>query len=159
MDDTPPVWRVGDEREVLLHFLHYVRESMVRKVVGVTEEQARWSPVGSGTSLLWLVQHVDFAEQIWLRHRFAGEPMEVPANAAIPSATLDEAIEHYRATWARVDDIIEDAHLDDALPEPSHRSGTTVDLRWILAHLIEEISRHAGHADIIREMIDDQTGR
>ena len=86
---------------MLLHFLRYLRESTVRKVAGVTEEQARWSPVGSGTTLLWLVQHLDFAEQIWLCHRFAGEPMEVPANAAIPSATLEEAIEHYRATWAR----------------------------------------------------------
>ena len=62
MADQGPTRRSGDERETLLELLRFQRESFVRKVEGMGEEEARWSPVPSGTSLLWLTRHLAYAE-------------------------------------------------------------------------------------------------
>jgi hypothetical protein len=71
--------------------------------------------------------------------------------------SLAGAIEVYRATWQRVDDIIAAASLDDLCRAVGDES--PVNLRWVLMHLLEETARHAGHADIIRELLDGTTGR
>ena len=68
----------GDEREVLMTLLRYQRESLVRKVVGVDDTAARRSPVNSGTTLLWLIRHLAFAERLWIIHRFAGGQQPPP---------------------------------------------------------------------------------
>jgi len=67
------------------------------------------------------------------------------------------AIDGYRATWRRVDDIVAAASLDDLCRSVGDES--PVNLRWVLMHLLEETARHAGHADIIRELLDGKTGR
>ena len=131
----------------------------MRKVENVSDEQARWSPVPTGTSLIWLVSHLARAETLWIVGRFAGT--EIDTSTFDPSdegrETLADAVESYRATWKRVDAIVADADLDDVCkiidvaPAP--------DLRWVLAHLLQETARHAGHADILRELIDGHTGR
>ena len=138
----------------MLALLQFQRESLVRKVTGVDEEAARRSPVGSGTSLLWLVQHLAHAEEVWVLHRFAGE--DLPATAGAP--TLGAAVDAYRRSWARVDAVIDASPTLDA---PCRRIGDDppVNLRWVLMHLLEETARHAGHADILRELIDGTTGR
>jgi len=143
------------ERETLLSLLQFQRESFVRKVDGLDDEAARGSPVASGTSLLWLTHHLSFAEQIWLVHRFRGEELVVE-NAVGPDETLADAVVLYRDTWARSDEIVRSATLDERCPIPG---GGEVNLRWILMHLLEETARHAGHADILRELIDGAAGR
>ena len=154
MPDQKPPRRHGDERETLMVLLQFQRESIVRKVRGVDGAAASESPVGSGTSLLWLVQHLARAESSWVEERFAGNT-PVPTEV---SSTLDEAVDLYQATWRRVDAVIAAApSLDETCrvsdqPEP-------VNLRWVIAHLLEETARHAGHADILRELIDGDTGR
>lgn len=70
--------------------------------------------------------------------------------------TLDAAIQFCRATWGRVDGVAFKAvGLDELCRQPD---GPPVNLRWVLAHL-EETARHAGHADILGELIDGRTGR
>ena len=158
MVDRKPPREVGDERSVLLSLLQFQRESFVRKVEGLTDEQARQSPVASGTTLLWLTKHLSMAEDVWLRHRFTGEltRKEVFDHTVHPGDTLTGAIERYRQTWATSDAIVAAADLDDlARLEPDD----PVNLRWILGHLLEETARHAGHADVLRELLDGQTGR
>jgi uncharacterized damage-inducible protein DinB len=156
MDQKPPR-EIGDERATLQSLLQYKRDAIVRKVEGLSDEEARRSPVPSGTSLLWLVQHLVYAETIWVLHRFDGQELELPANEVRDGDTLAGAVEAYRRTWERVDAIVAAASLDDRCKvidvEPSP------DLRWVLAHLLEETARHAGHADILRELIDGATGR
>jgi hypothetical protein len=133
--------------------LQYQRESFVRKASGVSDADARRAFVGSGTTLLWLMTHMAHAETLWIVQRFAG----LPAVDAGAPATLEAAIERYRAMWPRVDAIVAAADLDDLCRDTGDES--PVNLRWVLMHLFEETARHAGHADILRELIDGETGR
>jgi uncharacterized damage-inducible protein DinB len=157
MVDKKPPRSFGDERDVLMTLLQYQRESLARKVVGVDDEAARQSPVNSGTTLLWLIRHLAGAERLWIIHRFAGGQQPPLAHEA-SSDTVDSALAAYRQTWADVDTVIAaTASLDQASVIGDDSGRPT--LRWILAHLLEETARHAGHADIIRELIDGATGR
>ena len=67
----------ADEVSTLMALLQYQRDSLVRKVEGVTPSQAAWTPVPSGTNLLWLVTHMADAEQTWMVRRFAGLATDV----------------------------------------------------------------------------------
>jgi hypothetical protein len=157
MPDQRPPRRTGDDRGTLLALLQYQRESLVRKVDGVGEEQARWSPVGSGTSLLWLVKHLAGAEATWVLRRFAGRTDVVRDDEVREADTVERVVAAYREMWAAVDEVLAGASLDDLCRADERQPA--VDLRWILAHLLEETARHAGHADIIREQLDGSTGR
>ncbi len=157
MPDHKPPRLAGGERETLVALLQYTRESFVRKLDGLDDDAARWSPVDSGTSLLWLTRHLAYAESVWVLGRFAGRPDDVPANAVPEGDTPAAAVEAYRATWRAVDDVVASASLDDGCRADDQQP--PVDLRWILAHLLEETARHAGHADLIRELRDGSTGR
>jgi hypothetical protein len=72
--DLKPPRLAGDDRTTLRAFLQYQRDSFVRKLTGVDEEQAAVSSVESGTSLLWLSNHMADAEAVWILHRFAQHP-------------------------------------------------------------------------------------
>jgi uncharacterized damage-inducible protein DinB len=156
MADQKPPRSFGDERDVLLTLLRYQRESLARKVVGVDDEAAAQSPVNSGTSLLWLIRHLAFAERLWIFHRFAGGPAPAPPEASADSVA--SALGAYRQTWADVDAAIAATASLDQVSVIDDGNGRPT-LRWILAHLLEETARHAGHADILRELIDGETGR
>lgn len=110
----------------------------------------------SGTSLLWLVKHLTMAELLWVGRRFAGRDTTLPSNT-LDDDTIHSVIDAYRATWVEMDAIADAAPLD----QHCHDTGaeTMVDLRWVLTHLLEETARHAGHADILRELLDGSTGR
>lgn len=144
-----------DERTTILALLQFQRESLVRKLEGLDDVDAATSGVASGTSLLWLANHMADAERIWLLHRFRGaDPVDDPPH----EATVEAAIARYRATWDVVDRVLASAaDLEGACPP--FDDGPPVSLRWIILHLLEETARHAGHADILRELIDGETGR
>jgi hypothetical protein len=157
--DQRPPQGAGGERDVLLSLLQFQRASVVRKVEGFDDEAARSSPVASGTSLLWLVRHLAFAEHIWFVHRFAGLEERMPGDVG-PGDTLAAAVDQYRAMWARVDEILDGApDLDELVRRPSDPGYEPVNLRWILGHMLEETARHAGHADVLAELLDGRSGR
>ena len=155
-DRKPPRPQAG-ERETLLALLQYQRDSVVRKVDGVSDEQARHRFVDSDTTLLWLVKHLTRAEHIWLVHRFDGVD-EILDDTVQADDTVAGVVDGYRSMWGQVGTIIDAA---PTLDQPCRITGgeSPVDLRWILMHLLEETARHAGHADILRELLDGQTGR
>jgi hypothetical protein len=157
MIDRKPPRVEADELATLLALLRYQRESLVRKVEGVTPEQAAWSPVPTGSDPQWLVTPMVDAEQSWIVRRFAGLATDV-GEAPRDADTVAHAVERYRATWATVDALAVGA---DGPDEPCRGEETIppVTLRWVLAHLLEETARHAGHADIVRELIDGAVGR
>jgi uncharacterized damage-inducible protein DinB len=156
-DQKPPRLE-GSERETLRVLLQYQRDSLARKVAGVDEEAARRSPVGSGTTLLWLVKHMSVAETRWIVRRFAGQPVDLPSDTVGPDDTLATAVDRYRHTWERVDAVVAAApSLEETCRELAGEA--PVNLRWVLMHLLEETARHAGHADILRELADGQVGR
>lgn len=145
----------ADERTTILTLLQYQRESFVRKLDGVGDVDGAAAAVASGTSLLWLANHMADAERIWLLHRFQGaDPADDPPHAV----KIEAALDRYRATWDAVDEVIESAPDLDGACQPFD-DGPQVSLRWILLHLLEETARHAGHADILRELVDGKTGR
>jgi uncharacterized damage-inducible protein DinB len=158
MADQKPPRLDGGERETLQALLQYQRSSLVRKMAGVDEGAARRSFVGSGTTLLWLLKHMAQAESVWIVRRFAGQDVEIPEDAVNPDDTVEAAIDAYESVWRRTDHIVA---ASPSLDAPCREVGDEipVNLRWVLMHLLEETARHAGHADMLRELIDGQTGR
>ena len=156
----------ASELDMLLAFLDYQRETMIWKLEGLTEEQARSVHSPKGNSIGGMVRHLAYVERSWFRRVFRGEQdLEVPWTKEDPDAdfrlsaemTVDDVIGFYREEYATANDIARSAgSLDDrAVIE---REGVRVTLRWILCHMIEETARHAGHADISREIIDGSVG-
>jgi len=153
-DVKPPRDDAGEAATIRM-LLQYQRESFARKLDGVDEAAARRSPVPSGTTLLWLATHMADAELLWVLVRFAGLDAGVLATDV---DTVAAAVARYRATWSRVDEVIDAAATLD-VTSTNTGDESSVTLRWVLLHLLEETSRHAGHADILRELIDASTGR
>jgi hypothetical protein len=155
-DRRPPSTQ-NDERAVLLGFLDHLRDAVATKADGVGEPEVRAPGVPSGTNLLGLVTHLTAVERFY----FLGE--EPPSWAATfrPPADLsaDAAIAAYRDAVAEANRVIADCE-DLAAPAPQWpRRGGAPAMRWVLAHMVEETGRHAGHMDILRERIDGSTGR
>lgn len=160
-DDRRPERFEADELETLLRFVEYLCDSMARKVEGLTEDQTRQRLVPSGTSLLWLVKHVAVAQLLWLPHFFTGELSreELPDEDDLDGETTATVNALLAATTRHTREIVE-AHADpDALSLHDVPRHGQVSMRWVLAHLVEEIARHPGHADILRELTDGRIGR
>jgi uncharacterized damage-inducible protein DinB len=166
---TPSVDDVGDvgetsvpaesEGAVLLFFLSRLRNSVVRAAEGLTDEQQREPGVQSGTSLLGLIQHLAGVEEHWFQRVFLGEDRVIDQSMDVPATTApDEVVAAYRQACARSDEIVRacpDLSTLAAIANPGEARRAS--LRRIVAHMIEETGRHAGHADILREQIDGTT--
>ncbi|RSN55279.1 mini-circle protein [Amycolatopsis sp. WAC 04182] len=149
-DAGPPATGAG-EKDVLAGFLDYLRAAVMAKAEGVPEDRARAPGVPSGTNLLGLVKHLTHVERHWLLgHRVTDWKATFHPG---PDDTTASILAAYRETVA--DANAEIASWDD-LAATGPRQGSR---RWTLTHLIEETARHAGHADILRELIDGATGR
>ncbi len=144
-----------DERTMLVAWLDLYRDVIVYKIEGLTEEQARFRPTPSGNSLLNLVVHLTGVERNWFQNVIAGRPIERDRDAEFREleTTVDGAVAAYRDECARSNEVVRDVKIDDPC---AGESGYSV--RWVLHHLLEEIARHAGHADVTRELIDGSTG-
>jgi uncharacterized damage-inducible protein DinB len=156
--DQKPPRLAGGEAETLRALLQYQRESLLRKIEGLADDAVRRQLVCSGTTLLWLVKHMARAEVTWVLYRFGGQDVVIPADQPEPADTLASVADAYRATWQQVDRVaFGNADLDELCRRAD--ADPPVSLRWVLMHLLEETARHAGHADILRELTDGQTGR
>jgi len=156
--DHKPPRPIADERTTLLSLLNYQRASLISKLQGLNVGEAMAVSVPSGTTLLWLVQHMATAETLWMVHRYLGEQPQREDPGATPTGTVDHAIAEYRRAAQRTDAIVSSADGMDRLCV-TNGTESPVSLRWVLAHLLEETARHAGHADILRELTDGETGR
>jgi len=145
------------EVEQLLAALEGLRAGVLKKLAGLSESDARRSTVDSGTNIAGLVQHLTFVESLWFEEIVAGRKATRGDRSmrVEPSVSLRTLRAEYRAACEASNDIV--AAVGDA-NAPVTRNGKTRDLRWVLLAVIEETARHAGHADIIREQLDGQTG-
>ncbi|NBE52432.1 DinB family protein [Streptomyces boluensis] len=155
---VPPT---GGEKESLLASLERHRDVVIWKVSGLDEEQARRPLTPSGTSLLTLVKHLACVEYGWfcttfdrptepLPDAYAGEDMRIA-----PGETTEDVLAFYGRARAAANSVVADTELD-ALG--TSWPGPPVSLRWVLIHMVEETARHAGHMDIVRELIDGAVG-
>jgi uncharacterized damage-inducible protein DinB len=146
-----------DERELLLRWLQFLRDAVVRKAEGLDEDQARWRPDGRLTAIAGIVNHLTHVEWRWIDGTLQGEPVSRSEAEFVvpPDRPLADVLRAYRERGARTDDIVRRTDLDTACRHPKHPGIT---LRWVLLHLIEETARHAGHADATRELLDGTTG-
>lgn len=145
------------ELERMQETLDMMRAGVLKKLAGLSEEDARRSTVPTGTNVAGLVQHLTFVESLWFEEVVAGRKQSrgLRSMQVDPSVSLHTLRQEYRDACATSDDII--ASIGDPDAEVI-RNGTVHDLRWAVLHVIWETARHAGHADIIREQIDGLTG-
>lgn len=155
--DTPPPRTGGSEAEILRGFLDYLRAAIATKVDGAPEPQVRTAAVPSGTNLLGLLNHLTVVE----RSIFLGDEVTdwQATFQAAPADSVADVVARYRDTVEHANEIL-DGCTDLGAPVPRSRPDRPAPtLRWALIHMIEETGRHAGHADILRELIDGTTGR
>jgi uncharacterized damage-inducible protein DinB len=160
----------SDPKSDLQRYLQTAREALVWKLDGASEYDIRRPLVPTGTNLLGLVKHVASVEAGYLGGTF-GRPFKEPLpwfeDDAEPNAdmwaTADESRQDivglYHRVWAHSDVTIDGMALDAIghVPWwPPDRSEVT--LQRILVHMIAETNRHAGHADIVRELVDGAAG-
>ena len=148
---------LSDERELLLGWLQFLREAVLRKAEGLDEDQVRWQPDGRLISIAGIVNHLTHVEWRWIDGALRGEPVSrseeefgVPRERNFADVTAA-----YLTRAAHTDQIVRGADLAATCHHPEHPGIT---LRWVLLHLIEETARHAGHADATRELLDGSTG-
>jgi hypothetical protein len=157
-------------KEQLRGYLQVAREAIVWKLDGLGEYDARRPMVATGTNLLGLVKHLANVEAGYFGVTF-GRPYEGPVIEwsedldptidmwASAEESRDDVVGFYRDVWAHADATIEALPLDAVgqVPWwPAERA--EVDLHRILVHVTTETHRHAGHADIVRELIDGRAG-
>jgi uncharacterized damage-inducible protein DinB len=160
----------SDPKADLHRYLQAAREALLWKLEGLPEYDIRRPLTPTGTNLLGLVKHVASIEFGYFGDTFgrpSGEPLPWFEDGAEPNAdmwaTADEPREQivglYHRAWAHSDATIAALALDatGTVPWwPTDRGEVT--LHRILVHMIAETDRHAGHADIVRELIDGAAG-
>lgn len=160
----------SDPKADLLRYLQAAREALLWKLSGISDYDIRRPMTPTGTNLLGLIKHVASVELGYLGDTFGrafDEPLHWMDDDAEPNAdmwaTADESREQivglYHRVWAHSDATIDTLALDAIGHVPwwpeEHRAVT---LHRILVHMIAETDRHAGHADVVRELIDGAAG-
>ena len=153
------------ERDALRSFLDQQRDALIRKIDGLSDQDARNAATVSSLSLLSLLKHSAVWERRWFQIIFAGRsfPDEWPAVGDDEDATfalrdedtVESVLAYYREQIAISREITASRDLDARC---ARSDLVDENLRWVAMHLIEETARHAGHADIIREAIDGSRG-
>lgn len=154
----------GSEKESLHVALDRHRDAILWKLDGLTDADLRRQMTPSGTSLLGMVKHLASVEYGWFCSTFGRDTEELPLidgdhpNADFriePNESTAEILAFYARARAAADQVIQELGMDDT---GKAWFGEEVTLRWVLIHMVEETARHAGHADICRELIDGKVG-
>jgi uncharacterized damage-inducible protein DinB len=169
----PPL--AGDELATLLGFLDFQRATLEWKTRGLTDEQLRVSLLPSSMTLGGMLKHLALVEDYWFTETVAARPSPEPWAGVDWEADRDwdwhsaaeDSGDDLRALWRvtveRSRAVVRE-QLDGGVPEGLARTHSAwggraqLSLRWVLTHMIEEYARHNGHADLLRESVDGETG-
>jgi uncharacterized damage-inducible protein DinB len=167
-DSVDPVPRVrpaedGTERDVLTGLLDFLRSTVVNKVAGLSDEQAFRAPVAPSTlTPAGVVKHLTGVERFWFSIDFAGSDLPWPWAADDQHGnfplTAEDTLRKIVADYVDECERSREATQDFGLEEMAHGPDMQFNLRYALAHMIEETARHCGHLDLLRERIDGATG-
>jgi uncharacterized damage-inducible protein DinB len=167
----PPL--AGDEVATLLGFLDFQRATLAWKCAGLDAAGLRATVGPSSMTLGGMLKHLADVEAGWVSRSLHGRDQRPPWDTVDWKADRDwdwnsaatDTPEQLRALWqdavARSRSLVAEALDDGGLDRLARRTwpdGRAPSLRWILVHMIEEYSRHNGHADLLRESVDGQTG-
>jgi uncharacterized damage-inducible protein DinB len=162
----------GDEAATLRGFLDFQRATFEWKCAGLDGAGFRTSVASSTMTLGGMMKHLALVEESWfsrLRGKETGPPWNAVDWDSDPDwewrTAMDDSPDQLRELWREsvesantmIDDALGEGGLDQLAPESS-AEGRSPSFRWILCHMIEEYARHNGHADLIREAVDGQTG-
>jgi uncharacterized damage-inducible protein DinB len=171
-DDDPRYATGADldgERATLVDYLRAYRLTLEMKCAGLDAEQLASRSVPPSTmSLLGLIRHLADVERNWFRRVMAGQDAlpfywsdEVAdadwAGAVADPAVVADAWQHWRDEVAFAERYV--AEADDLSTRGTMKDRTTIALREVIVHMIEEYARHAGHADLLRERVDGRVGQ
>ena len=153
----------GGEKESMKAALDRHRDVVLWKIAGLDDEQLRRPVTPTGTHLLGLVKHLASVEYGWFCHPFGRKTEPLPFSEHDPESdmrvdpgeTTADVLAFYDRARTAADAVIDEVELDDL---GDAWFGDQVSMRWVLIHMVEEVTRHAGHMDIIRELIDGATG-
>jgi hypothetical protein len=167
ISDEPP-GSLADPSELLDAYLDFYRDTTLRKLDGLTEEQLRTSRVPSGWTPLELLVHLTAMERRWFRWGFLGEPVGQPWADQGPDGawrvpeglSADEVKARFTEQCARSRAISTGVPLSQraALGGRFATEAEAPTLAWIMFHVLQEYARHAGHLDIVRELSDGAVG-
>jgi len=163
----------GDEAATLLGFLDYQRATLAWKSGGLDADALRATTAASTLTLGGLLKHMAFVEEHWFSYWLHGRERRAPWSTidwkADPDwefrSAAEDTPEQLRGIWndavTRSRDDVAEALASAGLDQAARRTdaeGRSPSLRWILCHMVEEYARHNGHADLLRESIDGETG-
>lgn len=153
------------EKPSLVASLQRHREAVLWKLEGLDDEQLRRRVVGSEITLLGTVKHLANVEYGWFCSTFGRPTDEIPAHVLEedpqadwrinPWETTEGVFAYYERARAAADEAIRALKTTE---RGRSWDGNTVTLRWVLLHVVEETARHAGHVDVLRELVDGRTG-
>jgi len=161
-----PTAPAASRAEVLLRYLDYFRSVVVDRLTGLPESELRGSRLASGWTPIELLKHLTFVELRWLEWGFEGRKVPDPWGDrrddrwhVEPTETLADLVAAFEAQAARSRAVVE-AHDLAEVGRPGDRwaGADPATLERILLHLVQEYARHAGHLDIVRELVDGRTG-
>lgn len=159
-----------DERDGLAGFLAQAQDGVRALAHGLTDEQAHRAPSASEISVGWLLRHLTVVQQNWLEGAMAApEPLTDDQNAVIMARSHDldggetvaGLLADFDAVAAELLEAVRTLDPDTPLPVPDApwfpRDITHWSVRWVWLHLLQEVSRHLGHGDVVRETVDGAT--
>jgi len=153
----------GDEKTSLQVALQRHRDVVLWKIEGLDDDQLRRQMTPSGTSLLGIVKHLAAVEYGWFCSTFGREVEPMPFDEEDPEAdlriapgeTTKDIVDFYNRACRAADAVIGEVGIEEL---GTAWFGDLVSMRWVLIHMVEETARHAGHMDILRELVDGATG-
>jgi hypothetical protein len=170
---VPPV---ADERESLIAYLDQQRDAFATVAFGLSEDQIRLAPTAGTLSIGGLIKHVTTCERGWTARMAAAPEAPPPPPQSVEEQTaawgddfrvtdadtLGSLLARLAAQGDVTRSVLRGADLGAPVPVPRDapwfpRDVPAWSVRWVAMHLVEELARHAGHADIVRESIDGAT--
>jgi hypothetical protein len=155
-----------DEKAQLLNHLDEVQRSLLWKVEGLSDAELRRPMTKTGTNLIGIVKHLTGVTSGYLVSAFGREREMLPWEDdeelfygldmwATPDESIEELVATYRRACAAAAQTVEELELDTV---GTDHTGTTVTLRSMILTVLLDTTRHAGHADVVREMLDGRVG-
>jgi hypothetical protein len=156
----------ADSRTALLGWYDLQRGIIKMKCEGLSDEDAHRVviPTSPLMTVAGVLAHCTWAEQLWFEHAFLGRSFAGPgwdgvddSEFVVAGRSLNELLTAYDEQCARTDEVIAAHALSDRGVGGQFPSASST-LEWMLLHMLEELARHAGHLDLIRELLDGETG-